>query len=292
MPFRVGGHLLGMAQGKHCNSSRRFGAQVSFQQLSRTNSEKAKIALSTDTTPLRERERGTKGRVDHLLLRLTNAAFMLVLSVGFSWAQADSTKPATYTLEPVKISNAAYPPQAREQKVQGRVVAMTLVSENGDVENVQVFKADPLLSQAAEETIRQWKFKPVTKDGKGIPVIAKVTLNFVLGSEDQHGITPEIAPATHFPEHVRVSSTVMEGLLLSKVDAIYPNVASSNRTHGVAVLAIVIGKDGTLTDAQVVSGPPELAPAALNAVRQWRYRPYQLLGRAVEVQATVQFNFR
>lgn len=70
---------------------------------------------------------------------------------------------------------------------------MMLVSETGDVENVKVFKADAILSQAAEETIRQWKFKPVTKDGTAAPVIAKVTFDFVLSSEDRQGITPDVA---------------------------------------------------------------------------------------------------
>jgi TonB family protein len=227
-----------------------------------------------------------------MLLRLTNVAVMVALLAGFSWPQSDATKPTTYALEPVKISSAVYPSQAREQKTQGRVVAMMLVSENGDVENVQVFKADAALSQAAEETIRQWKFKPVTKDGEAVPVIAKVTFNFILDNENQQGITPEVAPATDFPQHVRVSDTVMQGLLLSKVSPVYPIAAKANHIRGVVALAMVIRKDGTVTDTQVVSGPPELAPAAVDAVRQWRYRPYQLLGRPVEIQTTAQINFR
>jgi TonB family protein len=190
------------------------------------------------------------------------------------------------------MSNAIYPLQAREQRIQGRVVAMMLVSEAGDVENVQVFKADAMLSKAAEETIRQWKFKPVTNNGTTVPVIAKVTFNFVLGNEDQQGITPEVAPATDFPQHVRVSETVMQGLLLSKVSPEYPAAAKANHVQGVVTLAVVIRKDGTITDVQVVSGPAELTAAAVDAVRQWRYRPYQLLGRPVEIQTTTQFNFR
>jgi hypothetical protein len=56
-------------------------------------------------------------------LRMTTVVVILVLLVGFSWSQSESTKPTTYTLETVKISNAIYPLQAREQKIQGRVVA-------------------------------------------------------------------------------------------------------------------------------------------------------------------------
>jgi TonB family protein len=227
-----------------------------------------------------------------MLLRMKNVVVMLALLAGFSWSQSESTKPTTYTLEPVKMSNAVYPLQAREQKIQGRVVAMMLVSETGDVENVQVFKADVILSKAAEETIREWKFKPVTKNGTAVPVIAKVTFNFVLNNEDEQGITPDVAPATDFPQHVRVSETVMQGLLLSKASPEYPAEAKAKHVQGVVTLAMVIRKDGTVTDVQVVSGPVGLTAAAVDAVRQWRYRPYQLLGRPVEIQTTAQCNFR
>jgi len=222
-----------------------------------------------------------------MLDRITKVALMLALFTGFSWSQSDSAKPTTYALEPTKISSAVYPLPAREQRIQGRVVAMMLVSEAGDVENVQVFKADAILSKAAEKTIREWKFKPVTKNGAAVPVIAKVTLNFVLGDEAQQGVTPEVDTATDFPQHVRVSSTVMEGLLLSKVSPQHPAGAKA----GVVTLAMVIRKDGTVADVQVVSGPSELTGAAVDALRLWRYRPYQLLGRPVEVQSTTQFNF-
>lgn len=139
--------------------------------------------------------------------------------------------------------------------------------------------------------MKQWKFKPVTKDGAAIPVIAKVTFNFV-PDESQQGIAPEVAPATDFPQHVRVSETVLAGLLVSKVNPEYPDAAKAHHVHGVVTLEIVIGKDGGVTDVQVESGPPELTAASINAVRQWRYRPYQLMGRPVEVQTTAQINFR
>lgn len=227
-----------------------------------------------------------------MLFRIvTHGSLMFALLTGLSLSQSESTKPTTYTLEPTKVSNAIYPSKAREQKIQGKVVAMMLVSETGNVENVQVFKADAILSQAVQEAIREWKFKPITKDGSAVPVIAKVTFNFVLGNEDQQ-VAPEVAPATDFPQHVRVSETVMQGLVLSKVSPEYPAEAKANHIQGVVTLAMVIRKDGTVTDVQVVSGPSELTAAAVDAARQWRYRPYQLLGRPVEIQTTAQFKFR
>ena len=225
-----------------------------------------------------------------MLLRImTNGSLMLALLTGLSLSQSDSTKPTTYTLEPTKMSNAIYPSKARKQRIQGTVVAMMLVSETGDVENVELFKADAILSQAVEEAIREWKFKPVTKDGSAVPVIAKATFNFVLGNENQQ-IAPEIAPATDFPQQIRASDGVMQ--VLSKVNPEYPAAAKANHVQGVVTLSIVIRKDGTVTDVEVESGPAELTAAAVDAARQWRYRPYLLFGRPVEIQTTKQFNFR
>ena len=107
---------------------------------------------------------------------MTNGSLMLALLTGLSLSQSDSTKPTTYTLEPIKVSNAIYPEKARKKRIQGKVAAMMLVSETGDVEKVEIFKADAILSQAVQEAIREWKFKPVTKDGSAVPVIAKATL--------------------------------------------------------------------------------------------------------------------
>lgn len=53
----------------------------------------------------------------------------------------------------------------------------------------------------------------------------------------------------------------------------YPDAAKAHHVHGAVTLAIVIGKDGAVTDVQVVSGPPELTAASMDAVRQWRYDP-------------------
>lgn len=222
---------------------------------------------------------------------MMNGSLILALLTGLTLSQSDSTKATTYTLEPTKVSSAIYPSNAREQRIQGRVVAMMLVSETGDVENVQVFKADAILSQAVQEAIREWKFRPVTKDGSTVPVIAKATFNFVLGNEDRL-VAPEIAPATDFPQHIRVSEGVMQGLVLNKVSPEYPAAAKANHVKGAVTLSMVIRKDGTVTDVEVESGPAELTAAAVDALRQWRYRPYQFMGRPVEIQTMAQFNFR
>lgn len=58
------------------------------------------------------------------------------------------------------------------------------------------------------------------------------------------------------------------------------------------VLGAVIGKDGGIVNLRLISGPKELAPAAVDAVQQWQYRPYLYLGNPVEVATEITVNFR
>lgn len=100
------------------------------------------------------------------------------------------------------------------------------------------------------------------------------------------------APSAQAPKRIRVSQGVTEGMILSRVNPVYPAVAKAARTDGVVVLKAVIGRDGTIQNLQVASGPPLLAPAAIDAVRQWRYRPYLLNGEPTEVETTINVIFR
>jgi protein TonB len=83
-----------------------------------------------------------------------------------------------------------------------------------------------------------------------------------------------------------------EALLIRKVDPVYPRTAVLTRTYGTVQLHAVIAKDGTIQSLSVVSGHPILAQAALDAVRQWRYKPYMLNDEPVEVETFITVNFR
>src|SRR6185437_1645841 len=91
---------------------------------------------------------------------------------------------------------------------------------------------------------------------------------------------------------VRVSSGVTQGLKVHDVQPQYPQMAKIARVQGPVVLAAVIGKDGTIQNLHVIStASPLLNQAALDAVRQWKYRPYILNGEPVEVDTTITVNF-
>jgi TonB family protein len=88
------------------------------------------------------------------------------------------------------------------------------------------------------------------------------------------------------------SSVAPESTLLHRVEPEYPEDARQQKIQGPVVLDVHIGGDGTVQDVQVSSGPPELAQAAIDAVKQWRFKPRRVNGRAVPMETTVTLNFR
>jgi periplasmic protein TonB len=103
--------------------------------------------------------------------------------------------------------------------------------------------------------------------------------------------TPTVAPRIATPQRVRVSSGVSQGLLIRRVSPTYPPLARQARIQGTVILQAQISKTGDIENLQLISGHPMLAPAAIEAVKQWKYKPYLLNGEPVEVDTQVQVNF-
>ena len=90
---------------------------------------------------------------------------------------------------------------------------------------------------------------------------------------------------------VAISSGVAQGLLIKRVQPVYPQEAKDAKVSGTVVLHVTIDTSGKVEDANVISGPSMLQQASLDAVQQWEYRPYLLNGEAVEVDTTVSVIF-
>lgn len=93
------------------------------------------------------------------------------------------------------------------------------------------------------------------------------------------------------PQPVTVRSGVMEGQMLKRVDPYYPEKARQRHLQGDVVLSAVIDKQGNIKNLKAVSGDPVLVDAAMDAVQQWKYRPYLLEGKPVEVKTIVTVRF-
>lgn len=91
-------------------------------------------------------------------------------------------------------------------------------------------------------------------------------------------------------EKVRLSADASE-LVTHEVKPDYPLLAKQMKVQGAVILQALIGKEGTIQDLQVLSGPSILSSAAREAVKQWRFKPYYQSGQAVETQAKITVNF-
>lgn len=206
-----------------------------------------------------------------------------------------------------------YPPLARQARIEGTVVLKVIVSKAGEVRATEVISGHPMLVPSAVEAVKQWRYTPYTKDGETVEVATPVQVNFRIAdkppassgegahpgdseppfdsSRSAGRVDTEPLPSTVPPQRVRVSSGVAAGLLVSKVPPHYPEDAREARVQGTVLLKVNIDKEGNVYKTELISGQPLLAPAAIEAVRHWKYKPYLLNGAAVEVETQVQVNF-
>ena len=204
-----------------------------------------------------------------------------------------------------------YPPLARQARIQAPVNLKVQISKSGDVEKVELISGHPMLAPSAIEAVKQWKYKPYLLNGEPVEVETKVVVNFTLadnpategvvgdapggmppaGKEGIVPITPGDATHSAVPQRVRVSQGVSQGLNVKKVPPQYPQDAKDQRIQGVVVMKVTIDKEGNVANIQLISGHPMLAPAAIEAVKQWKYRSYLLNDAPVEVETQVTVNF-
>jgi periplasmic protein TonB len=98
-------------------------------------------------------------------------------------------------------------------------------------------------------------------------------------------------PPKAAPQRIRVGGQVQQANLIHQVMPQYPQIAKTAHISGTVMLHAIIGKDGTVQNLTYESGPPLLMRAAMDAVRQWRYRPTLLNGEPVEVDTTISVVF-
>jgi len=108
---------------------------------------------------------------------------------------------------------------------------------------------------------------------------------------------PDLVPSTTSEftpklQTVNISQGVSQGLLYKKVSPVYPPAAMRMRVEGAVQLVATISKNGDITHVKALSGDTLLTKAAVDAVKQWKYKPYLLNGEPVEIQTQVTINFK
>ena len=105
------------------------------------------------------------------------------------------------------------------------------------------------------------------------------------------GVSGMPPPPKETPKRIRVGGNVQQASLISHPTPVYPPLAKQARIQGTVKLQAIIAKDGSIAQLEVISGHPLLVASALDAVRQWRYRPTLLNGEPVEVVTTIDVVF-
>jgi TonB family protein len=103
---------------------------------------------------------------------------------------------------------------------------------------------------------------------------------------------PAAAASDLLQRRVMVSTDVMQSLITYRTMPVYPQTAERQGIQGTVQLDTVVGKDGRVLEVRPAGGPPELAGAAMDAVKNWRFSPFTLDGDAVEVETMIGVEFR
>lgn len=189
-----------------------------------------------------------------------------------------------------------YPQPAKEQHMAGAVELHAIIGKDGHVQNLTVISGPPIFRASAMDSVRQWVYRPYLLNGEPVEVDTTVTIHYNLG-DSPTASSPTAAERAGNPPNtrplgpMRVSGGVMAGLILSKVNPVYPENAKANGIAGMVVMHAIIAKDGSIASLAVISGPEELRQASLDAVSQWLYKPFLLNGQPTEIDTTVNVNF-
>jgi protein TonB len=138
-----------------------------------------------------------------------------------------------------------------------------------------------------------------------VPVVLFLTV-FVAGQSQPKSAEPPAStasdqtdrkdpPATSAKAPVtrmRVSAGVTTGMLLKKVEPVYPLQAKDAHIQGTVILHAIIDKQGNISSLTLVTGSQELISSATDAVRQWKYRPYLLKGEPIELDTTIEVRYQ
>ena len=171
---------------------------------------------------------------------------------------------------------APEPAQLREPKVKGvsEILENSIIAPSIIPPHAKIIVSDSTLLSSA-----------ITSMGEGSGDGFR-GMTAILNNSDA---SPVIRQAT--ARKTTVSSGVMQGYVLSRVTPIYPAIARAAHISGRVVMQATISKTGSIVNLHVLSGPPMLQQSAMEAVRNWKYKPYLLNGEPVEVETEINVIF-
>lgn len=218
------------------------------------------------------------------------ALFSILATPLWCLQPAASAQQTQAGLRPLTSPQPVYPPDAIKEGIHGEVWIKVSIAEDGSVESAEIVSGPPMLAAAALEAARQWRFTPFLKDGKPSRIDTKLKFDFQPPVLPPNG--PTVLPLNDpRAKRVQLSESASQAMLVFQVPPDYPEKARERGIEGEVKMTAVIGKDGKLADIKVKSGHKLLVPAALDAVRQWRYKPFEVGGKPLEVETEMTVRF-
>jgi len=188
-----------------------------------------------------------------------------------------------------------YTEEARKARFQGTVTLQITVGTNGRTSNIRVLKSLGLgLDEMALNAVKQWKFKPAMQNGIPVESNTTVQVTFQLSPDEERAVFLELKDApTAAPASSTSSSGTQQPVVLYKKEPVYTEEARNAKLQGTVVLATTIGTDGRAGNIQVLKSLGlGLDEKAIEAVKQWKFRPAIQDGKPVESTHHVEVLFR
>jgi TonB family protein len=186
-------------------------------------------------------------------------------------APARKPEPQSEPLQLLHSVEPEYPKIAKMTGAHGTVQLDATVGVDGHISAVRVLSGHPMLQNAAKEAVLQWVYAAPAKETH-----TNVSLNFV---------APEPStPASSLP-------AIQQAVLISRVAPIYPKAAKQAGVRGAVVLNATIDTQGNVSAVRVIKGDDLLNEAAVEAVKQWRYKPTMMNGQPVVTETQITLNF-
>jgi TonB family protein len=255
--------------------------------------------LHTESEPDEAAEKqGTKW-IKWILIAAGPMVLALVLLVVFTRPSAPNPAAA----KPVKETTAA-----PDQNQANLIVNQPVKNSAKPIAGAPVAKSGETPADAGESTAAA----PVSPDAMAQQLVAPTRIAGSIKKTAQADEAPPAAPAAVSmddnsgvpgalfksaskakvtPNVVAISAGVADGMILRKTAPIYPKFAQDAHITGKVVLKATITKQGTIEGVQVLSGPKILAPAAVDAVKTWKYKPYTLDNQPVSVETDITIVF-
>ena len=191
----------------------------------------------------------------------------------------EQVSPETMAGSLIFKADPVYPAIAKAAHVSGPVVLDAVISKTGTIKALSIVSGPQMLQLSAINAVEQWKYKPYLVNGSPVEVKTSVTVNFALAAARS-----PVGP-------VRLSQSEIMQNIVSKADPVYPADVKTGRVRGTVLLDVVISKTGTVEALGMVSGPELLQLSAIDAVKQWKFKPYLMHGLPTEVETTITVNF-